>query len=186
MFYELMTGSMNHKGTVLLSTSRLILRQIIEEDAEEIYYGFRNQSAFLYYSNKEKITLEEEKRSLIGIAEKYKRKDYYNWVITLKNGGKIIGSINGYHADGIILINYAIDDRYKGNGFMTEALIKVNDFFINEIKIKKVECGCVIENFASKRVMEKSKMKYEGIIEGYVKLKDGYHDMHLFSLESGD
>ena len=58
----------------MLETDRLILRRFKEEDAEEIYNGFINQEGFLYYANKEKRTLKEEKDSLIGIDEKYNQK----------------------------------------------------------------------------------------------------------------
>ena len=85
---------MKHLGTKKLITERLILRQIEESDAEEIYNGFINQPEFLYYANKKERTLEEEKESLKGINEKYEKLDYYNWVITLKETKKIIVSIN--------------------------------------------------------------------------------------------
>ena len=54
---------MKDLGTKILETKRLILRRFKKEDAEEIYNGFINQKAFLYYANKEKRTLQEEKES---------------------------------------------------------------------------------------------------------------------------
>lgn len=84
---------MRHNGTKKLETDRLLLRRIYKEDAIEIYNGFINQERFLYYLNKEKRTLEEEISSLEMIDEKNKNEDYYNWVITLKDTGKIIGMI---------------------------------------------------------------------------------------------
>ena len=85
---------MLHKGTVVLESNRLILRRIRKDDALEIFNGFINQEEFLYYANKKKRTLEEEIRSLENIDDKYLKLDYYNWVITLKDSGAIIGSIN--------------------------------------------------------------------------------------------
>ena len=63
---------------------------------------------------------------------------------------------------------------------MSESLIGVLRFLKEEVKIENIECGCVTKNIASKRVMEKANMKYVGILEKEVLLKDGYHDMHLF------
>ena len=175
---------MNHLGTINLETNRLILRRFEEKDAEEIFLGFVNQPEFLYYANKEKRTLEEEKASLIGIDEKYKNPEYYNWLITLKDTGNIIGSIN-LHVDNhndSVEFNYAIDNRYTGNGYMTEALLKIKDFALNEVKANRFQGGCAVENIASRRVMEKCGMHFEGTLKKYLKLKDGYHDMHMFSL----
>lgn len=173
---------MKHLGSKELVTQRLILRKILKEDAKEIFEGFINQENFLYYANKEKRTLEEEIESLVGIDNKYLNLSYYNWVITLKENKKIIGSINAHYIDEEekVIINYALDDRYKNNNYMSESLVEVLRFLKEEVKIENIECGCVTKNIASKRVMEKANMKYVGILEKEVLLKDGYHDMHLF------
>ncbi len=173
---------MKHLGTVKLYTDRLILRRIVKEDAKEIYHGFINQDGFLYYANKEKRTLEEEIKSLEDIDNKYQELTYYNWLITLKSNKKIIGSINAHYCDkeNKVLINYALDERYKNNNYMSEALMEVLKFLKEKVKMENIECGCVISNFASKRVMEKANMIYVGIKKKEVQLKDGYHDMHLF------
>ena len=175
---------MNHLGTKQLETNRLILRKFEEKDAEEIFLGYRNQPEFLYYANKEKNTLEEEKASLKDIAEKYKQLDYYNWLITLKNSHQIIGAINlkvnNYNDS--VEFNYAIDNQFTNNGYMTEALLKIKNFCLNELKVNRFQGGCCTENTASKKVMKKCGMQYEGTLKKYIKLQDGYHDMHMFSI----
>ena len=174
---------MNNIGTKTLETDRLTLRRFKLEDAKELYEGYVNQEDFLYYANKEKISLQDEINSLKVIEEKYNNPEYYNWVITLKNG-KIIGSIN-LNVDSLnesVMFNYAIDNRYKGNGYMTEALMIVKNYCLNEIKVNKISGGCEINNIASKRVMEKCGFIYEETIKNYLKLKDGYHDIYLYSI----
>ena len=70
---------MKHLGTITLITERLVLRRFKEEDAEGIFNSFVNDEGFLYYANKEKRTLEQEKESLIGIELAYhiKRRNNY-------------------------------------------------------------------------------------------------------------
>lgn len=174
---------MNHLGTKKLNSERLILRRFYENDAEELYQGYVNQEDFLYYANKQKRTLEEQKNSLKGIDEKYNNLEYYNWLIILKSNNKIIGSIN-LNVDNFnesIEFNYAIDDRYKGNGYMTEALNTVKEFCLDELKVNRLCGGCEINNIASRKVMEKCLFIYEGKLRNYLKLADGYHDMLLYS-----
>lgn len=174
---------MNHLGTKILYSERLILRRFLESDAAELYEGYVNQESFLYYANKQKRSLEEQRNSLKGIEEKYENLEYYNWLITLKSNNKIIGSINlnidNYNES--IQFNYAIDDRYKGNGYMTEALECVKKFCLEELKVNRLYGGCEINNIASKKVMEKCNFNYEGTLRNYLKLGDGYHDMLLYS-----
>ena len=175
---------MLHKGTKLLESNRLVLRKIKEEDALEIFNGFINQEEFLYWAYKKKRTLEEEINSLKGIDAKYLNLDYYNWIITLKDNGAIIGSINLRVEDinETVEFNYVIDNRYTKKGYMTEALNLVKDFCLNEVKVNRFQGGCCIENIASKKVMEKCGMFHEGILRNYIILEDGYHDMHMFSI----
>lgn len=172
---------MNHVGTKIINTERLVLRRFTENDAKEIYEGYVNQEDFLYYANKEKRTLEEEINSLKGIDEKYNNSEYYNWLITLDS--KVIGAIhlNVDNYNESIEFNYAIDDRYKGNGYMTEALEAVKNYCLNEINANRIFGGCEINNIASKKVMEKCNFKYEGTLRNHLKLRDGYHDMYMFS-----
>ncbi len=174
---------MNEIGTVKLETERLVLRRFEKSDAQELFDGFVNQKEFLYYTNKKFITLEEEKASLENIEEKYQNKNYYNWLITIKDTQQIIGAVNfnvNLKNDSV-MFNYAIDNRFTRKGYMTEALICVKKFAFNEIKVNRFEGGCVVNNFASKRVMEKCGLTQEGILKDYVKLSDGYHDMIMFA-----
>lgn len=80
------------------------------------------------------------------------------------------------------MFNYAIDNRFTGNGYMTETLESVKNFAFNRMKVHRFEGGCVITNIASKRVMEKCGLKFEGTLKDYVKLSDGYHDMYMFAV----
>ena len=157
-------------GSITLNSNRLVLRRIYQEDALEIFESFVNQDEFLYWANKKKRTLQEQIDSLKGIDEKYLQDGYYNWLITLKESGKIIGSINACRYDEIsVLINYAIDNRYTNNGYMSEALKVVLDYLMSIDSIKKIYCGCCIENIASKKVMEKY-MNFEKLLKDEIDL----------------
>lgn len=174
---------MKHLGTQKLETKRLVLRQIKESDALGIYNSFINEEKFLYYANKEKRTLKEEENSLKGIKEKYKDKEYYNWLITLKDD-TIIGSINlnvdNYNES--LEFNYAIDEAHQNNGYMTEALAKVKNYALNSLNANRFYGGCEINNMSSQKVMEKTGLSFEGILRNHLKLRDGYHDMLVYAI----
>lgn len=80
-------------------------------------------------------------------------------------------------------ISYAIDERYTGNGYMTETLMAVRDLCLNTIMVKRLSGGCEIDNIASRRVMEKCGFTCQKIIKNHLKLSDGFHDMYLFVIE---
>lgn len=175
---------MDHLGTKRLETKKLILRKFNESDAKELYLGYINQKEFLYYANKMPKTLEEIKKKLINMNEKYKNNDFYNWAITLKDNFTIIGAINlkiNEYNDSVEF-NYAIDNRYTNKGYMTEALNRVKEFAFNELNVSRFQGGCCVENAASKKVMEKCDLKFEGTLRKYIKLSDGYHDMYMYAI----
>ena len=177
-------NAINHLGTMEINTARLTLRKFKESDAEELYNGYMNQEEFLYYAHKERKNVEEIRELLKRKIERYYNVEYYNWVITLKETGEIVGAINLNVNDynDSVEFNYAIDNRYTNKGYMTEALEAIENLCLDELKVNRFQGGCCVENIASKRVMEKCKMECEGILKKYIKLRDGYHDMYMFSM----
>ena len=175
---------MNHLGTKKLISNRLILRKFLSNDSIELLEGYFNQDEFLYYANKTKKNLGEIEKWLLEVNDRYKEVNYYNWAIVLKDTNKIIGAINlrVNESNDCVEFNYAIDNRYTGNGYMTEALNAVKEFCMNELNVARFQGGCCIQNIASKRVMEKCNLVCEGILRKYIKLKDGYHDMCMYSI----
>jgi len=174
---------MNNVGTKEMFSTRLILRKFKNDDKTELLTGYINQEEFLYYANKEKINEIDVENYLQKVIEKYSEDDYYNWAIILKESNTIIGSINlkVYNSNDSVEFNYAIDNRYTNKGYMTETLNIIKKFCLEELKVNRFQGGCCVENIASKRVMEKCNMDCEGILKRYIKLRDGYHDMYMYS-----
>ena len=176
-------NGMNHLGTMELITKRLILRRSKVKDARGIFNSYINDEEFRYYANKERTSLDQIIESLRLIEEKYKNKDYYNWLITLKDG-EIIGAINlnVQNLNNQVWFNYAIDNRHYNNGYMSEALDIVKKFALENLKVSKIIGGCEPNNIASQKVMEKCGFKLEEVRKNELKLKDGLHDLKIYSI----
>ena len=58
----------------------------------------------------------------------------------------------------MIELGYVINPRFKGHGFMTEALTYCIDA-LHKMGYKRVRCGAFSSNIASMRVMEKAGMQ---------------------------
>ena len=175
---------MKHLGTKVIETDRLILRPLQMGDAKELCLGIRNQPEFMYYTNKRPISLEEQEKAFLTIENKYKHLDYYNWVFVLKDTWALIGMLHLSVTDkhDMVEFNYGIDNRYMKQGYMTEALKAITAFALDELQVNRIQGGCVVENVASRKVMEKCGYEYEATLKKYIKLSDGYHDMHLFAI----
>ena len=176
---------MEHRGTAVLATDRLVLWPFRESDAEGIHASFLNDEGFLYYANKEPMTLPQEREALKGIGQRYEDPEYYNWLITLKDG-TVIGAVNLRvdNAGDSLEFNYAVDSRHRNHGYMTEALNLVKDYAVNTLKARRFCGGCAVSNTASRRVMEKCGLTYERTLASHLELKDGPHDMMVYSYVS--
>ena len=177
---------MEKLGTHTLESEGLILRRFEIGDAEELFAGYINQPEFLYYADKKKQTFDEVKSYLNHITQKYDEGDYFNWVITQKEDGQIVGAINlkPNHEEDSVMFSYAIDNRFTGKGYMTEALATIRDYALNKLKVSKLVGGCVVKNIASKKVMEKCGLNYEKTIKNHKELSDGKHDMFFYSISN--
>jgi ribosomal-protein-alanine N-acetyltransferase len=57
---------------------------------------------------------------------------------------------------------YKIHVNFWRKGYATEALIKILNFGFSDLNLHRIEAGCVVENIASRKVLEKASMIKEG------------------------
>ena len=90
-----------------------------------------------------------------------------NWAITMRSGGQLIGwlYIGGSREDaeaGTRGCGYALDRRFWGQGYMTEALRAAFAYEFTVLGAQSITAECETPNVASARVMEKCGMTHEG------------------------
>ena len=109
--------------------------------------------------------------------------DYYPEAL---KDGTVIGAVNLRvdNAADSLEFNYAVDSRHRNHGYMTEALNLVKDYAVNTLKARRFCGGCAVSNTASRRVMEKCGLTYERTLASCLELKDGLHDMMVYSYVS--
>lgn len=159
---------MNKTGTERIETERLVLRRFTIEDAEDMYNGWCTDpevTRFLTWPPHESV--EVTKAVLNDWIPKYENGDYFNWVIELKETGKIFGNIsvvkvreNIDSAD----IGYCMARAYWGQGYMPEALKAVMRYLFEVVGMNRVAALHDANNAKSGRVMDKAGMKLEGTL----------------------
>ena len=154
---------LNHKGTVIIETERLILRRFTMEDAEPMYRNWASDDLVTRYVTwPTHESVEITRAVLADWTSHYGEKDHYKWAIVLKeNGPEPIGDISAHGIRENTLcatMGYCMSRAHWGKGVMTEALKAVIDFFFDEVGFNRVEADHDPNNPASGRVMEKSGM----------------------------
>ncbi len=181
---------MNHKGTQILSTDRLVLRRIEISDAEKMYANWASDSSvtkFLTWLPHENV--EATKKVITSWVEEYEKKDFYQWVIILKDIGEPIGTISVVGKDesvNMLHIGYCIGSKWWRRGYASEALSAVIDFLFDEVGAERIESTHDVNNPSSGRVMEKCGMKYEGTLRRYARSNAGISDVKIYSILSGE
>ncbi|MBU5484991.1 GNAT family N-acetyltransferase [Clostridium sp. MSJ-11] len=168
---------LNHLGTKVLETERLILRPFRKEDARDAYDNWTSDSdvtKYLTWTIHEDI--EVTKKVLEIWIDEYIAYENYNWGIELKERGSIIGSIclmniNNYKEN--CEIGYCISKDYWNRGITTEAFSRVIKFAFEEVGFERITGRHHINNLASGKVMEKCGLKYEGTLRKITKNNTG-------------
>lgn len=158
---------MQHLGTKVLETERLVLRQFCCEDAGDMYKNWASDAKvteFLTWPPHESV--EVTKKLLENWIASYEDLSCYNWVIALKDGKEIIGNISVVKLDERVEaaeIGYCMGRHWWGQGIMAEALKAVIAFLLDEVGMNRIAACHDRNNPNSGKVMVKAGMKWEGV-----------------------
>lgn len=144
----------------ILNTDRLILRQLVITDDNEILALRSDDNVNRYLDRHPSKSIEAAKSFIQTITENVKKKDSIYWAISLS--GKLIGTICLFEfADdnSKAEIGYELLPIYQGKGLMQEAASKVLEFGFQHIGLNSIEAYTHSENQKSTRLLEKFNFK---------------------------
>jgi len=75
-------------------------------------------------------------------------------------------------------LGYWIGHAYARQGFMREAIDAVVHYSFTRLELSRIEAACLPENKASRRLLESSGFKYEGVAQSYLQI-DGRWRTHV-------
>lgn len=73
-------------------------------------------------------------------------------------------------------IGYWIDEAVAGNGYMPEAVVVMLRFAFEELGLHRVQVAIIPRNRASRRVVEKLRLREEGTAERYLEINGVWED----------
>jgi ribosomal-protein-alanine N-acetyltransferase len=144
----------------ILKSDRLILRQLVITDDNEIFALRSDDNVNRYLDRDPSKSIEDAKSFIQTITENVKKNDSIYWAISLS--GKLIGTICLFEfADDNIKaeIGYELLPSYQGKGLMQEAASKVLEFGFQHIGLNSIEAYTHSENQNSTRLLEKFNFK---------------------------
>jgi ribosomal-protein-alanine N-acetyltransferase len=119
------------------------------------------------------------------IQKRYKTGDFFDLAIVCRDTKKMIGTCGFTRfdfANNSAEIGYVVNPEFKGEGIATEACSRVIRFGFENLALNRIECRFMVENKASRRVMEKNNMTFEGIRREGMLIKGKYRNIGVCSI----
>ncbi|WP_143319806.1 GNAT family N-acetyltransferase [Clostridium sp. HBUAS56010] len=177
---------MNHLGTVVLETDRLILRPFQQEDAKDMYNNWASSEAVTKYVTWPAHESMDQTEMILKIwVKNYVDPKCYQWCLEYKENGEAIGSMGVVGMDETIdavEIGYCIGESYWHRGITTEALRAVVQFLFEKAECNRISARHDTKNPNSGKVMNKAGLQYEGTLVQAGKNNEGVCDLAVYGL----
>lgn len=177
---------MNHLGTKILETERLVLRPFKETDVDNMYNNWASSDNVTKYLSWPTHESKEMTKAIIDlwVSQKEDIKNY-QWCIEWKAAQQAIGSLGIVRLEeeiNAVEIGYCIGEYYWNRGITSEALKEVIKFMFEEVKCNRIVARHDTRNVNSGKVMIKSGLKYEGTLLEAGKNNTGICDIALYGM----
>lgn len=168
-----------------LSTPRLILRALQLSDLNDLYEYASDPEIDQYVPWEHYKNINEARENLNGFLEEYEKNGLGAWGIEHRADKKLIGIINTsipHRINRRVELGYTIYRAYCGKGYATEAVQAVIQFGFEKMDLVRIEAVVLPEHLASARVLEKSGMKFEGVLHSYQVWKNKPCDLRMYAI----
>lgn len=160
---------------MILETNRLILREMVLEDAPDMLRLHSNDRVQEFTGEDTITSLEQIRTKIKAIqSEDYENRGYGRWVTVLKNDKKFVGWAGLAYLPEFdeVDLGYRFLPEYWGAGIATEASQAILTYGFEVLQLKKIIAIAMKENQASIRVMEKIGMQFNKIAPYNSEIKD--------------
>jgi ribosomal-protein-alanine N-acetyltransferase len=83
-------------------------------------------------------------------------------------------------------VGYWIDEAVAGHGYTPEALVVLARFAFDDLRLHRIQISIIPRNAASRRVVEKLKIREEGIAERYLEINGTWEDHVRYAITADE
>lgn len=172
-----------------LETDRLVLKKITLSNAEDMYTYASLDSVTRYLLWTPHLNIEDTRGYIEFINLQYKKGNYADWGINLKEENTFIGTVGFADFDfenNTGEIGYVLNPSYQGKGYMTEAVSAVLTVAFDRIGLDKAVLRIMEENNASARLALRLGFTLERVSDKPLKVKGADHIIRYYTLTKED
>lgn len=154
---------LNFTDFPILTTSRLLLRQLTNEDFAQLHKLQSDSAANALLGRIAPIYISETKAYIKKINDLTLSNQCIYWDISLRANKNLNGTICFWNFDiknELIEIGFELLPEFQGRGFMIEAVNRTIEYCFDEMEAKAILAYPPINNVASIALLEKANFKH--------------------------
>jgi len=158
---------MNANTLPVITTPRVVLRWISENDIDGLYDVFSDPQVMRYWSTGPLPNREAAAAMQREIAEGNLRETMMKWGLALRESNYLIGTATLFNLNldnGRAELGYAMSRAYWGKGYMHEALQALLSHAFDVVELRRLEADVDPRNAASIRTLERLGFQREGFL----------------------
>jgi RimJ/RimL family protein N-acetyltransferase len=158
---------MNSNTLPVVTTPRIILRWISEDDIDGLYEVFSHPEVMRYWSTAPLPNREAAATMQREIAEGNENGTMLKWGLTLRESNLVIGTTTLFNLNldnGRAELGYAMGRHHWGKGYMNEALQALVSHAFDVMNLRRLEADVDPRNAASIRTLERLGFQREGFL----------------------
>jgi [ribosomal protein S5]-alanine N-acetyltransferase len=172
-----------------LETERLLLRSPRYSDVADIFAYASDPDVAAHTLWEPHHSFEDARTFLDFVYDQRRSGRALVWAIVPKNDGHVVGTIglaNCAPQHSRAELGFAIARRCWNQGYTTEAASVVLRHAFVELQFNRIEAFCKPVNIGSARVLEKSGLRYEGILREREYIKGRFEDLKTYAILRAD
>ena len=158
---------MNSKTLPIITTPRVVLRWISEDDIDSLYEIFSSPQVMRYWSSAPLPDREAAADLQREIADSNESETMFKWGLALRDSNTIIGTTTLFNLsrdNGRAELGYAMAHAHWGKGYMNEALKALVSHAFEVMELRRLEADVDPRNAASIRTLERLGFQREGFL----------------------
>ncbi|MEW4283331.1 GNAT family N-acetyltransferase [Priestia koreensis] len=172
-----------------IETERLVLRELVEQDAPALYDYFSDKHVLAYYGMEPLQSLHEAKAMIENFNAMVEKKQGMRLAIVEKESGETIGTC-GFHnyapRHKRAEIGYELAPSHWGKGLATEAVEALVTHLFTTYDLSRIGAVVFIENVASRTLLQKIGFQEEGVLREYMVQSGVAHDVIMHAVLSSE
>jgi ribosomal-protein-alanine N-acetyltransferase len=176
---------MDEQSLPVITTPRLSLRWIAEDDVDALYEIFSDPQVVRYWAFGPLANREAAAAMQREIAESNLKETSWKWGIALRENNRLIGTATLFNfsmSNGRAEIGYAMGRSYWGKRYMNEALTALIVHAFEAVKLRRLEADVDPRNAPSIRTLERLGFQREGFLRERWHVEGEIQDAYFYGL----